>query len=98
MRRAERLILVFVTTTSVTSGCLIDRGDLLVASRDVGWIDASTLIDAGGASSGCAAGLTLCSGTCVDLTSDPTHCGGCETACDEGQSCIDRTCTGCFMV
>jgi hypothetical protein len=32
-------------------------------------------------SSGCATGLTLCSGACVDLQKDPAHCGSCTQAC-----------------
>lgn len=33
---------------------------------------------------GCAPGTTDCSGVCVDLASDPEHCGSCEVACDDG--------------
>ena len=31
--------------------------------------------------SGCAVGLSLCGASCVNEQSDPTHCGGCNTAC-----------------
>ena len=34
---------------------------------------------------GCEAGLTDCGGTCVDLSSDPEHCGRCDLACIEGE-------------
>jgi len=33
-----------------------------------------------------------CSGTCVDLTSDPAHCGTCGTACDAGARCCTSAC------
>ncbi|BDG01875.1 MopE-related protein [Anaeromyxobacter oryzae] len=29
---------------------------------------------------------------CVDVLSDPVHCGRCETACGAGQICVDATC------
>jgi hypothetical protein len=31
--------------------------------------------------SGCASGLTLCGGACVDLNTDASHCGACPRAC-----------------
>ena len=47
----------------------------------------------------CAAGLTQCGGTCVDLQADPVNCGGCAVACtlpdtciQGGCDCIPRTC------
>lgn len=41
---------------------------------------------------GCDQGLTDCAGTCVDLDSDPTHCGGCYLACPEGETCQAGVC------
>src|SRR5690349_18694449 len=32
----------------------------------------------------CDAGLTACHGNCVDTSSDPYNCGGCDDACYEG--------------
>ncbi|HET8538876.1 MAG TPA: hypothetical protein VFL83_03275 [Anaeromyxobacter sp.] len=29
---------------------------------------------------------------CVDLTTDPVHCGSCTRACDGGQICVDAAC------
>jgi hypothetical protein len=47
-------------------------------------------------SGGCAAGSTLCSGSCVNTQTDPNNCGGCGVACAAGQSCVSGTCTtGC---
>jgi hypothetical protein len=34
-----------------------------------------------------------CDGACVDLSSDPAHCGTCETACATGDVCRDGVCT-----
>jgi hypothetical protein len=32
---------------------------------------------------------------CVDLTSDPTHCGACGQSCGGSQSCTAGACTAC---
>ena len=32
--------------------------------------------------------------SCVDILSDPKHCGTCETSCREGQSCLQGVCEG----
>ena len=40
----------------------------------------------------CPGGLIDCGGICVDITSDPDHCGGCGNACSEGLSCVDGVC------
>src|SRR5262245_48984775 len=50
----------------------------------------------------CGPGLECCEtdpgnsllGTCVDLSTDPEHCGGCLHACPPGSACIHRDCTG----
>lgn len=41
---------------------------------------------------GCNAGLSCCTGRCVDPTLDPLNCGGCGIGCDSG-SCLDGFCT-----
>jgi len=46
----------------------------------------------------CPAPRAICDGTCVDLSGDRAHCGGCGKPCDPGQECFDRQCrseTGC---
>ncbi|WP_437734842.1 MXAN_6577-like cysteine-rich protein [Sorangium sp. So ce1335] len=50
--------------------------------------------DAAGGSGGmlCAPGLAACDGACVDVTSDPQHCGGCETRCARDETCTDGAC------
>jgi Flp pilus assembly pilin Flp len=42
----------------------------------------------------CLGGQTDCSGSCVDLTSDPDNCGGCGTVCPPAAPvCISSMCT-----
>lgn len=38
------------------------------------------------------AGKTYCSGTCVDLNSDPNHCGSCTNVCSSGTCCLGTCC------
>ena len=40
-------------------------------------------------------GLTDCDGECVDLSSDPDHCGDCETACLFDEDCLGAE--GCVI-
>ena len=34
----------------------------------------------------------VCDGQCVDLRTDPAHCGECDRACPEGQQCVEGGC------
>ena len=48
----------------------------------------------------CPAGLTLCGDSCVDLLSDPGHCGACDNVCPGAENadpvCMEGTClTAC---
>ena len=44
----------------------------------------------------CPAGLTFCSGECVDTASDPLNCGGCGNICRTPKSnCVGGHCSGC---
>jgi VCBS repeat protein/stigma-specific protein Stig1 len=40
----------------------------------------------------CAAGTAVCSDLCVNLDSDPDHCGSCDNECSSGEPCIDGVC------
>lgn len=40
----------------------------------------------------CAAGLTDCSGQCVDTLNNPSFCGNCTTNCGESEFCSNGTC------
>jgi hypothetical protein len=42
--------------------------------------------------SDCAQELTPCNSDCVDLASDPGHCGDCDRACAPGEECRESTC------
>jgi hypothetical protein len=41
----------------------------------------------------CPQGLTLCGILCVNLATDPNHCGTCQTVCDAGGACLNGQCT-----
>jgi hypothetical protein len=40
-----------------------------------------------GSTCGATAAARCCNGACVDISSDPAHCGGCDTPCIGGQGC-----------
>jgi hypothetical protein len=42
---------------------------------------------------GCTAHKTRCGSTCVNLASDPHHCGHCSHNCPSGNTCVHGTCT-----
>jgi hypothetical protein len=44
--------------------------------------------------SACQSGQTCCPGLgCINLSSDPFHCGACGKACNPGESCTNGQCT-----
>jgi hypothetical protein len=57
-------------------------------------IDASRPIDAAPPGGLCGAGRTACGDDCVDVRSDPNHCGGCGIACTGADACQLGTCCG----
>lgn len=40
----------------------------------------------------CSGGEVLCDGICVDTSSDDAHCGGCNTPCSGGATCVGGAC------
>jgi glucose/arabinose dehydrogenase len=52
---------------------------------------ASAGAGASGGSAGCSSG-TPCGSECVDTTSNPLHCGACNTPCSAGQACQSSSC------
>lgn len=40
----------------------------------------------------CSSGLTSCDRACVELRTDPHHCGACGAACAAPRVCGDGTC------
>lgn len=69
-------------TTPVTTG-----GSDAGSSMD-GGNDAGTVADG-------AACTTTCGARCVDLQSDPEHCGRCDNACARGDECRLGACVAC---
>ena len=58
--------------------------------RDVPGDRAATVPDAG-----CQPSTTLCGGACVDVQTDPNHCGGCNQPCaPDPQHPVADTCSG----
>ena len=51
---------------------------------------------ASGPSISCTAGRVLCNGTCIDVTSDRTNCGGCNRYCYGLEQCCNGVCTDVF--
>ena len=47
----------------------------------------------GECASACPVGQTMCGGACVDLRTNPAHCGACRASCGSGM-CLAGTCTG----
>src|SRR5687768_10471000 len=42
----------------------------------------------------CRAGTATCGSRCVDLDSDPSHCGECGNRCAPGEVCSGSECAG----
>lgn len=40
----------------------------------------------------CELGLTACGSDCVDIASDPQHCGSCGAPCSPGVACVEGAC------
>ncbi len=86
------------TTTTDVGGSDVGTLDLGIepdaATQDAGTADVGTAIDQGEPDMDeCAdPSLTLCYGTCVDLTSDSQYCGSCAARCGVGKVCVDSTC------
>ena len=47
-----------------------------------------------GAPATCASDEVVCGTSCVQVQSDPLHCGSCEVACSENQICSSGLCSG----
>lgn len=64
------------------------------ASSGSGGATCASLPD--GASCGPKDSDRCCSGACVDISSDASHCGGCDTSCDASKTCepVEQTACG----
>src|SRR5689334_19611879 len=47
---------------------------------------------AGGGDTACQAPLQACGAECVLTAADPLHCGDCDTACADGEICLESAC------
>src|SRR5690348_6178899 len=69
-----------------------------LASSAVLWLPAAILASVASCAESvdtsppCTEPLSDCSGACVDLASDPEHCGECGTTCADGQLCRAGVC------
>lgn len=45
-----------------------------------------------GTGDGCDRGLVRCGDACVDIAASDAHCGACDAACADGETCVHRTC------
>jgi hypothetical protein len=58
-------------------------------------VDCGTMLCQGGACvAACGDGLNECSGGCVDVQTNPLHCGDCGERCGEGELCVAGECRG----
>lgn len=75
------------TTDKDTLGEVTDISDV---STDLGPDTATPVPNCG--SERCDEGQTCCGRTCVDVSSESAHCGGCGQSCDAAASCEDGGC------
>jgi hypothetical protein len=40
----------------------------------------------------CDAGMTACAASCVDVRTNPVHCGGCRRSCRSDETCVSGAC------
>jgi hypothetical protein len=59
---------------------------------DLQYFDAGPTVPDGYDAPACGEGKKLCGDQCIDLGTDPGHCGACGRACLEGQICRDGAC------
>ena len=65
-----------------------DSGAMDTGPADTGDPDAATPADA----LTCPSGQQVCDARCVDVQTDPGHCGACGTACPNGETCALGRC------
>ena len=70
-----------------------DSGSADASDDAVAEASSDDAADAGEAASPCMPPLVSCGGTCIDVTSDPTNCGGCNIVC-ASQLCDNSRCVG----
>ncbi len=82
---------VVIIASGIAVGCA--TGSLIDAQPDGSTDGSSTQNDSNTTADGaCTTGDTMCSGTCVDLSSDSKHCGNCSNACAAPLACVQGKC------
>lgn len=84
-------------TNDVTNDLSQDAPDAMADTMPDAVVDAGSDASAcnppSGASTSCAAGLTLCAGRCVSPRESSSHCGtNCAAACPERAACVEGSC------
>lgn len=65
----------------------------VVGDRAEGSVDASA--ESGPPpDAGCATGMTMCGGACVNTLTSTMHCGACNSPCTAAQACANGVCVG----
>ncbi len=86
---------------AVDPSMVVDPSNKIAETGGSEWIDGSTSVApiiyyviTPACAPDCGPGQQCCNGSCVDLSSNPLHCGSCSSLCDISQSCSLGTC-GC---
>jgi DUF1680 family protein len=81
-------------TAAAGGGTATAGGGTTAAGGTAASSGGSTSGGTGGTEQICSAGLTLCSGVCVNLAADAANCGQCGVVCASDQVCSVGVCTG----
>jgi hypothetical protein len=60
--------------------------------QPVGWLELITVSGESASFQGCSGAESLCGDDCIDLRTEPTHCGSCSNACADGAPCSGGKC------
>jgi hypothetical protein len=77
---------------SSTNTSIFDYNSCLGTATPCSALTVATCETQTGCEVGCPDSRLQCGSTCVDLTRDDNHCGGCDNACGAGASCVDGGC------
>ncbi|MBI5488493.1 MAG: hypothetical protein HY905_14265 [Deltaproteobacteria bacterium] len=85
----EPLTSVALPSEAVSAGVL---GDRCANDRDC----SANLVCVDGPRGRCVCdpGRVACGTSCIDLSTDPSHCGGCDVVCEARQPCVLGSCGG----
>ena len=84
---------IFAKETNGKSARIINKNDLNIEIVKIRLHDFQGKILAQCVS--CPEGLEKCNNDCVDLNTNPEHCGSCGNICPEGENCEDGVCVSC---